>query len=71
MTANLPPQLLRLFVPRPPLPFSPPVDQEFQKKINISGISSILNLAKNHDLDYVKTDTPAEKKAKRVYFLFF
>jgi len=69
MTANLPPQLLRLFVPRPPLPFLPPTDKTFEerKKLTISGIASFLDRCKDFDVDYIPTESPTELKKKRVF----
>lgn len=44
MTHLLPPNLLKLFAPRPPLPYMRPVDRDFErvKKKQVSGLVDIL-----------------------------
>lgn len=43
-THLLPPNLLKLFAPRPPLPYSRPVDRDIDRvtKKSVSGVASIL-----------------------------
>ncbi|KAG0264520.1 hypothetical protein DFQ27_001189 [Actinomortierella ambigua] len=68
MTDRLPPHLLRLFAPRPPLPYVPPLDREPGKKRenNLTSLSQFLPLCKGHDPDYVATLTIAERKKKKM-----
>ncbi|KAJ3414116.1 hypothetical protein HDV05_007060 [Chytridiales sp. JEL 0842] len=67
MTSQLPPNLLKLFAPRPPLKYLPPLGKQVSKKgrAAVSGIAEFLERSKGHDLDYVPAETPAERK-KRV-----
>ena len=68
MTSQLPPNLLRLFAPRPPLYYIPPSDKDFDERqsIKYSGIGDILGLIKDHDKDYVGTETLAARKKRLV-----
>lgn len=47
-THLLPPNLLKLFAPRPPLPYTRPVDKDIDRvtKKNVSGVGSLLALLK-------------------------
>jgi U1 small nuclear ribonucleoprotein len=47
-THLLPPNLLKLFAPRPPLPYTRPVDKDIGRvtKKNVSGVGSLLNFLK-------------------------
>ena len=73
MTANLPPQLIKFFLPRPPLPFVEPIDRPFEERsrLNISGISCYISQTKGHDSDYIPTFTPQALKAERVFHPFY
>ena len=69
MTSLLPPNLLRLFAPRPPLPYLPPVDKgsKQRKSVHYSGIGEILDLVNSSlDDDYEPTETMQEKKNRLV-----
>ena len=47
-THLLPPNLLKLFAPRPPLPYTRPVDKDIDRvtKKNVSGVGNLLALLK-------------------------
>lgn len=67
MTANLPPNLLRLFAPRPPVPYLPPVDKgPDPRPFYMDGIGAFLERCKDHDTDYVPSESWAEQKARKV-----
>ena len=68
MTDKLPPNLLALFAPRPPLPYSKPLDRDPAKRKGptISGIGQYVSLLKDYDPDYVPTETVEEKKKRKV-----
>ncbi|KAJ3250968.1 hypothetical protein HK103_003033 [Boothiomyces macroporosus] len=68
MTSQLPPNLLRLFAPRPPLPYLPPVDPDpkNRKLPKYTGVAKYLEEHKTHDLDYIPTETMAQKQQKRM-----
>lgn len=68
-TAALPPHLLRLFAPRPPLPFADPLDQApgHAKGNHLTPISHFLDMLKGHDTDFVPTLSIAERKKQKVY----
>ncbi|KAG0231209.1 hypothetical protein BGW41_002237 [Actinomortierella wolfii] len=68
MTDRLPPHLLRLFAPRPPLPYAPPLDREPGKKRenHLTPLAQFLPLCKGHDPDYVPTMTIAERKKQKM-----
>jgi U1 small nuclear ribonucleoprotein len=70
MTSNLPPNLLRLFAPRPPLEFLPPVDTDPGKKKTpkFTALSDFLDRAQGHDLDYQPTETAQQRKDRKVEF---
>ncbi|KAF9901102.1 hypothetical protein BX616_002382 [Lobosporangium transversale] len=67
-TAALPPYLLRLFAPRPPLPYAKPLDREPGKKneSRLMGIAQYLEHCKDHDTNYVPTLSIAEQKKKKI-----
>ena len=67
-TAALPPHLLRLFAPRPPLPYAKPLDRDPGKnhESHMTPITQYLSLCKDHDTDYVPTLTMAEQKKRKV-----
>jgi U1 small nuclear ribonucleoprotein len=68
MTAQLPPHLVRLFAPRPPLPYLPPLDKDPGQHVRpqISGVAAYLERCHGHDVDYEPRETIQERKAKRV-----
>ncbi|KAG2182249.1 hypothetical protein INT43_007176 [Umbelopsis isabellina] len=68
MTDKLPPNLLKLFAPRPPLPYIPPLDRDPSKRkgAQISGIAQYFDQLKNHDPDYVPWKSIAERKKERM-----
>ncbi|KAF9195587.1 hypothetical protein BGZ50_004186 [Haplosporangium sp. Z 11] len=67
-TAALPPHLLRFFAPRPPLPYTKPLDREPGKKdeSRLMPVSQYLDMIKNHDTDYVPTLSMAERKKQKL-----
>ncbi|KAH8550540.1 CBN-RNP-7 protein [Umbelopsis sp. PMI_123] len=68
MTDKLPPNLLKLFAPRPPLPYIPPLDKDPSKRKGpqISGISQYTDMLKNYDRDYVPWKSIAERKKEKM-----
>jgi len=52
-THLLPPNLLKLFAPRPPLPYARPVDRDIDRirKKNVSGVANILAQLKEANTD--------------------
>lgn len=68
MTDKLPPNLLKLFAPRPPLPYAPPLDKEPGKRVGarVAGIADYVPMLKNYDPDYVPWKTLEEKRKERV-----
>ena len=72
MTANLPPQLLKLFTPRPFIPYLPPTDKDFSERTRVTfePLSGYIARAKGHDLDYKPVESAAAKKAKKVVTQF-
>jgi hypothetical protein len=69
MSSQLPPNLLRLFAPRPPLEYLEPIDKDFsqRKRIRYAPLSDYLPLCNGHDLDYQPTETAQQLKEKKVY----
>lgn len=67
-TAALPPHLLRLFAPRPPLPYAKPLDRDPGQKDEprMIPVSQYLDMCKGHDTDYVPTLSMAERKKLKV-----
>ncbi len=68
MTDKLPPHILKLFAPRPPLPYLPPTDPDRQapKPTVFSGVAAVLERCKDHDVDYTPSETPQERKERLV-----
>ncbi|CAG8569642.1 8404_t:CDS:2 [Paraglomus brasilianum] len=68
MTDKLPPNLLALFAPRPPLPYSKPLDRDPAKRAGplITGVGQYIPLLKDYDPDYVPTETVEEKKKRKI-----
>lgn len=64
MTDRLPPNLLKLFAPRPPLPYLRPLDRDVTQRTGprISGVSQYTSLLKDYDKDYIPTLTLEEKR---------
>ncbi|EIE84968.1 hypothetical protein RO3G_09678 [Rhizopus delemar RA 99-880] len=67
MTDKLPPNLLKLFAPRPPLSYYPPLDKDPQKRVGciVTGIASLVSELKNYDPDYVPWKSLAEKRKEK------
>jgi len=67
-TAALPPHLLRLFAPRPALPYAEPLDKApgHAKGNHLTPVSQFLDIMKGHDTDYVPTLSIAERKKQKV-----
>jgi U1 small nuclear ribonucleoprotein len=67
-TAALPPHLLRLFAPRPPLPYAKPLDRDPGQKDepHMTPVSQYLDMCKGFDTDYVPTLSMAERKKQKV-----
>jgi len=67
-TAALPPHLLRLFAPRPPLPYAKPLDRDPGQKDEprMTPVSQYLDMCKDHDANYVPTLSMAERKKQKV-----
>ncbi|KAF7721738.1 hypothetical protein EC973_004176 [Apophysomyces ossiformis] len=68
MTDKLPPNLLKLFAPRPPLPYAPPLDKDPEKRVGakVTGIASLVDMLKNYDPDYVPWKTIEEKRKEKM-----
>lgn len=68
MTDKLPPQLLKLFAPRPPLPYVPPLDKDPEKRVGckVDGIASLVDELRNYDPDYVPWKSLDEKRKEKV-----
>ncbi|KAI9241626.1 MAG: hypothetical protein BYD32DRAFT_38971 [Podila humilis] len=66
-TAALPPHLLRLFAPRPPLPYTKPLDKDpgVKGEPHMTPVSQYLDMMKDHDNDYVPTLSIAERKKQK------
>ncbi|KAI8372204.1 U1 small nuclear ribonucleoprotein of 70kDa N-terminal [Blakeslea trispora] len=67
MTDKLPPNLLKLFAPRPPLPYLPQLDKDPEKRVGciVDGIASYVDQLKNYDPDYVPWKTLEEKRKEK------
>ncbi|KAG0054129.1 hypothetical protein BGZ83_011916 [Gryganskiella cystojenkinii] len=67
-TAALPPHLLRLFAPRPPLPYAKPLDRDPGQKdeSTMTPVSQFLEMCRGHDTDYVPTLSMAERKKQKL-----
>ncbi|KAI8638510.1 hypothetical protein BD408DRAFT_422922 [Parasitella parasitica] len=67
MTDKLPPNLLKLFAPRPPLAYVPPLDKDPEKRVGciVDGIASHVNELKNYDSDYVPWKSLEEKRKEK------
>jgi U1 small nuclear ribonucleoprotein len=61
MTDKLPENLLRLFVPRPPLRYMPPVDKDPTERntVPVTALTSVLERAKEVDAKYKDQEHPA------------
>ncbi|OBZ83242.1 U1 small nuclear ribonucleoprotein [Choanephora cucurbitarum] len=67
MTDKLPPNLLKLFAPRPPLPYLPQLDKDPEKRVGciVDGIASYVDQLRNYDPDYVPWKTLEEKRKEK------
>ncbi|ORX89865.1 RNA-binding domain-containing protein [Basidiobolus meristosporus CBS 931.73] len=67
MTDKLPPNLLKLFAPRPPLQYFPPLDREpaLKQGPTISGIGAFVSFLSDHDPDYVPSETLEERRKRK------
>ncbi|KAH6599054.1 hypothetical protein BASA50_003263 [Batrachochytrium salamandrivorans] len=68
MTSQLPPNLLRLFAPRPGLPYKPAAADPKTKRLPIySSVCSFLPMCRmGHDPDYIATETMEDRKKRMV-----
>ncbi|ORZ20452.1 hypothetical protein BCR42DRAFT_488962 [Absidia repens] len=68
MTDKLPPNLLKLFAPRPPLNYLPPLDKNPEKRVGaiVTGIASFVPLLKDYDASYIPWKTAEEKRKEKV-----
>ncbi|KAI9139340.1 hypothetical protein BKA69DRAFT_1012851, partial [Paraphysoderma sedebokerense] len=66
-TDKLPPNLLKLFAPRPPLPYVEPLDRDVEKKkgFRYTGVSDLIDELKNYDPDYVPWETIEERRSRK------
>ncbi|KAJ3331652.1 hypothetical protein HDU76_002610 [Blyttiomyces sp. JEL0837] len=60
--------LLKLFAPRPPLPYLPPVgrDPVQVKRPQIGGLAAFLDRCTDHDKDYVPAETVEERRERKI-----
>ncbi|KAJ3022509.1 hypothetical protein HKX48_006051, partial [Thoreauomyces humboldtii] len=67
MTSQLPPNLLKLFAPRPSLAYLDPLDTDPAERRGpkITGIGQFLEQCVGHDVDYAPTESIAEKKRRK------
>ncbi|KAI8047288.1 uncharacterized protein B0P05DRAFT_566327 [Gilbertella persicaria] len=67
MTDKLPPNLLKLFAPRPPLSYLPPLDKDPEKRVGciVDGIASYVDQLKHYDEGYVPWKTLEEKRKEK------
>ncbi|KAI8085122.1 uncharacterized protein BX664DRAFT_300853 [Halteromyces radiatus] len=68
MTDKLPPNLLKLFAPRPPLNHLPPLDKNPEKRIGaiVTGIAQYVPELRNYDSSYVPWKTAEEKRKEKI-----
>ncbi|KAI9494556.1 hypothetical protein BDB00DRAFT_308659 [Zychaea mexicana] len=68
MTDKLPPNLLKLFAPRPPLPYAPPLDKDPGERVGarITGIAELVPQLKTYDQDYVPWKSIEQKRKERM-----
>ncbi|KAI8910381.1 hypothetical protein EDD86DRAFT_205258 [Gorgonomyces haynaldii] len=67
MTSQLPPNLLRLFAPRPPVKHIPAIDKEFKERRTpqYTPVALFLEQLGDHDKDYVPTKTLDEQRKEK------
>ncbi|KAI8967951.1 hypothetical protein BDF20DRAFT_200791 [Mycotypha africana] len=67
MTDKLPPNLLKLFAPRPPLPYLAPLDKDPEKRVGcqVTGLAHLVEQLKHYDPDYVPWKSLAEKRKEK------
>ncbi|KAF5367051.1 hypothetical protein D9758_004054 [Tetrapyrgos nigripes] len=70
-THLLPPNLLKLFAPRPPLPYSRPVDKDIDRirSKNVSGVAAILAQLKETATENLAADDQMEEGEEPVFTL--
>ncbi|CAO3592012.1 unnamed protein product [Absidia cylindrospora] len=70
MTDKLPPNLLKLFAPRPPLNYLPPLDKNPEKRVGaiVTGIASFVPLLKIMTLPTYLGKQPRKNAKKRLNF---
>lgn len=68
MTDKLPPNLLKFFAPRPPIPYLPPLDRDEIQRTGpkIGGVSQFIHFTGQHDMDYTPTESLEERRARKV-----
>ncbi|KXN67528.1 RNA-binding domain-containing protein [Conidiobolus coronatus NRRL 28638] len=66
MTDKLPPNLLKLFAPRPPLPYAPPLDNDPGNKRSprFTGLAEFLPSLNENSSQFQPTETLMQKKAR-------
>ncbi|KAI8341820.1 hypothetical protein BC941DRAFT_414588 [Chlamydoabsidia padenii] len=68
MTDKLPPNLLKLFAPRPPLKYLPPLDKDPEKRVGaiVTGVAHFVPELRNYDSSYVPWKTAEEKRKEKL-----
>ncbi|KAI8989506.1 hypothetical protein BDB01DRAFT_782165 [Pilobolus umbonatus] len=67
MTDKLPPNLLKLFAPRPPLTYNPPLDKDPGKRRGcvVGSIAPIIPQLRNYDPNYIPWKSLEEKRREK------
>ncbi|KAJ9064810.1 hypothetical protein DSO57_1026387 [Entomophthora muscae] len=68
MTDKLPPNLLKFFAPRPPIPYLPPLDRHELQRTGpvIGGLAQFAHFVGQHDIDYKPTESLEERRARKI-----
>lgn len=68
MTSQLNANLLKLFTPRPPVDYLPPLDRNpaIVRQPLVTGLAEVLDRCKGHDEGFVPTDSIEERKRKKI-----
>ena len=71
MTATLPSGLLRLFMPRPAVPYAKPTDKDplIPRNPKYTTLAEFVEREAGHDADYKREETVLEKRERRVGLL--